>query len=225
MKRSGFLLGCIILVCGLMWSNLALSIECPPNEDCKELIVLAKRAELLHIDCFECSKKCTEEKNCDDIIIRMKGRVSLNPKETLCDEALQCIPLNSQADVDLTYHIKRVGPCGKPVGTHEGKFKIYSGNTGQRIASGKMKGTNGLDTHATSGECCFWPHDEGCMESKNVKCGEKGTCKLIATYTSNLPNMPNNPIVDELCDSSKWTGWTLAIDGILLCECEETDHD
>ncbi|HHT9125081.1 MAG TPA: hypothetical protein ACFYD6_04600 [Candidatus Brocadiia bacterium] len=224
MKRGGFLLGCVILVCGLIWSNLALAkppagAACPPSKDCKELVVLAKGAILGTPNCLECYRKCTE-KGCDDIIIRIKSNGDLFPKETSCDEALSCIPPDSLIETDLTYHIRRIGPCGTPVGTHEGKFKITSPTAGGVVATGKMKGTNGLETHVTSQECCAWPHDEGCMESKNVKCPDS-TCKLMATYASTLPQMPNDPNEEELCDPAKWIGHTLFIDGILLCECEE----
>lgn len=226
MKRGGFLLGCMILVCGLMWSNLALAkppvgAACPPRIDCKESVVLAKSGFSQEPYCFACYAQCSTVKGCDDLIIRMKRKVTLDPKETLCDGALQCIPAGSIMDVDLTYHIRQAEPCAKPVGTHEGKFKITlpppaAGGIGATIATGKMHGTNGLETHAASGECCAWPHDEGCMESKNVKCPH-GTCKLIATYASNLDPTGSNP--NDLCDPLNWTYWTLKIDGILLCPC------
>ena len=125
--------------------------------------------------------------------------------------------------MDLTYHIRQVGPClaaQKPVGTHEGKFKIFN-PAGALIGIGRMKGTNGLETHAISGECCAWPHDEGCMEG-NVKCPE-GICKLIATYASD-PDASSTPT--DLCNvQENWWYWIANIDGILLCPCKPGEHD
>lgn len=227
MKRYGFLVSCIILACGIIWSNLAIAKDaaCPPRVDCRTSKVLAKRVDSKEPYCFSCSKKCTEA-GCDDLIIRMKRRVTLNSKETLCDEAIQCIPPGSILDVDLTYHIRQAGPCGKPVGTHEGTFRIYGpppagALIGTLIGSGRMHGTNGLETHVDTQECCAWPHDEGCLDG-TVRC-TSGTanvvasCKLLATYASGLDAQPIDPA--NPCDVNNWTHWTLNIDGIVQCRC------
>ncbi len=228
MKRGGFLLGCVILVCGLISSNLALAqpaTNCPPRADCRRSIVLAKRAVSPQPYCFSCSLKCTApagtNASCDDLIIRMKRKATLDPKETLCDETIQCIPPGSILDVDLTYHIRKVGPCGSPVGTHEGKFTIL-GPTGNVIGSGKMHGTNGLETHVDTQECCAWPHDEGCLEGI-VRCTSDtatniAACKLLATYSSKLDALPIDPA--NPCDVNNWSNWTANIDGIVQCKCK-----
>lgn len=234
MKRYGFLLGCIILVCGVMWSNLAFSngAACQPKKACKESFVLAKFATTpqKESDCFSHFDCLTSSKPCDDCIIRIIRTLTLTSKDPVCDELANLIPGGSTLVVDLTYHIRRNGPCktsafpnGTPVGTHEGKFTIKN-PAGGIIASGKMKGTNGLETHVIDDECCSPYHDEGCMEGI-IKVPVAGTnttnaCKLTATYSSTL-NF--EPFVSDVCSKSYWERtWYLNIDGIVQCPCKTT---
>lgn len=216
MRRFGFLAGCIILVCGVMWSNLALAQNCPPRKNCKESFVLAKSASANepvcweHVDCLRLSNK-----RCDDCIMRMQWKLTIQTKDTLCDETRELIPDGSTLAADLTYHIRRFGPCGTPVGTHEGKFTITD-TAGNVIATGKMKGTNGLETHGEPPECCEEFHDEGCLDGKILIKSPtgKGKCKLIATYSSFI-----NPSTSDVCNRDYWKNLQLFIDGIVQCNC------
>lgn len=75
-----------------------------------------------------------------------------------------------------------------------------------------MKGTNGLETHVDSQECCEPLHDEGSLDG-TIKTS-LGVCKLKATYASELDASGT-----DVCSQDFWKNWTLNIDGILLCPC------
>ena len=219
MRKYGFLAGCIILACGVMWSPITLAV-CPPHKDCKQSIVLAKKATAAKPFClgnFECLTVATPK--CDDCIWRMQWRMEINSNPK-CDETMNRIPDKSILSVDITYHIRRNGPCATPVGTHEGKFKITH-PTGAIIATGKMKGTMGLETHDLSGEkeCCAWPHDEGCMDGTFTAASGYAGCQLTATYSS-THGVPTGAI--NVCNMEYWlnTSWNLNIDGIVQCKCQ-----
>lgn len=223
MRKYGFLLSCIVLMCGLMLSNLAFAQNCAlskKQKKCKQSYVISKIGTASRPSCFE--KFDCREVGCDDCIMRMQWRVELKSKDPLCDEHVKSIPDGSTLVADLLYHVRLVGPCQTPVGTHEGKFQIVGPN-GNVIGSGKMKGTNGLETHTSSGvtceDCDAWPHDEGCLDGKiiirSASTGRPVKCKLIATYSSQ--HKPSSDNVD-ICDPRHWTNWTLNIDGIALCK-------
>lgn len=218
MKRYGFLAGCIILACGITWSNIT-TAKCPPPKECKDPYVIAKIAtaqEPACIEVFDCA-----DKGCDACVIRIIWRADITRGEDLqCDE--HTFPDGSKLVADITYHMRRNGPCGTPVGRHKGKFQIRSGT--KLIGSGSMMGTNGLETHPATGnrECCAWPHDEGCMDGfikiKDPQTGKEVRCELTATYASELDPTGTNP--NDPCDPKNWRLWRLRIDGVALCKWE-----
>lgn len=102
---------CIILVCGVMWSNLMFAqaqISCPPPKDCKNPIVLAKKAFAAQTDCFE-RFDCIPQKNCDDCIMHMKWKTEINSKDALCDETEDIIPDSSTLEA-LVHVEPRLAP-------------------------------------------------------------------------------------------------------------------
>lgn len=79
--------------------------------------------------CFsseECSNAALST-DCDDCIIRITTKKDkLYSKEAAYDESAleNAIPDGSEIYFDLIYHIRDIGPCKTPVGTHSGTFKI-----------------------------------------------------------------------------------------------------
>lgn len=231
MKKGGFLLGCIILACGIMWSNLALAVVvCPAPSDCKKSTVLSKKAFSEAPSCFSCNNKCTN-KGCDDIIVRIKRTATITSKDTGnldicddCDETEGLIPNGSKLIVDLTYHIRFAGPCLQPptihvipVGTMTGKFTIKKPSGATVVTGIMMRGTIGFETHTDVDECGAWPHDEGYMEGNVTIPGAAG-CKLMATFASDREGPP--PFSQALpCNIEEWKNWTLKIDGLIQCKC------
>lgn len=211
MKRYGFLISYIILACIVMWSNLALA-QCPPGSDCRQHIVFAKRPFSPEPSCFE-KFDCAQPRDCDDCILRIQWNFNIISVDPQCDETETIVPDGSVLKVDLKYHIRRNGPCRTPVGTHEGQFKIFN-PAGGLIGSGKMRGTNGLDSDFGDERCCAWPNDEGAMDG-TITVPSSGRCNLIATYESEILR----PGQEDVCNKEFWKNLELRIEGVLLCRC------
>lgn len=148
--------------------------------------------------------------------MRMQWEQEIFSASDLCDETVEAIPDGSTLVTNLTYHIRRDGPCESPIGTHEGKFKIFDPE-GKMIATGKMNDTNGINHFATP--CCEPTYGEGKMEGRlSQGLIGKGKCKFTVTYQSYI-----NTTEDDACNEDYWTNWTLFIDGIVQCRCTQDE--
>ncbi len=220
MKRFGLYISGFIFLLSMACTGFAhAKCSIPDTEKCKKSIVLEKRVRLKAPYCFSSRACSSPSTDCDDCIIRMQWKEKINSKETVYDESAQknAIPNGSVIYFDLIYHIRHIGPCQKPVGTHSGTFKIIN-PAGSVIVRGSMKGTNGFETHILTGESCKWPHDEGLLVGKFVKTDDPYyLCQLTATYASYLT--PPTTVTD-VCKKEYWTNWDLRIDGLIQCDCK-----
>ncbi len=211
MRRYGLFTSCLVFLFMVAWSSIA-HAECPnePRDPCSKLTVFAKSGVASKPICIV-QKDCSVL-GCDDCVFHIEWKVKLKSKDIeVCDESVkqQLIPEGSYLKVELDYHIRKNGPCGSPVGTHLGDFKLYNAEN-VLIGAGDMGGTNGLETHVLLKECCKWPHDEGTM------IGTIHNCQLRASYKSSLT--PPKGVID-VCSKEYWRNWKLKIDGVILCPC------
>ena len=212
MRRYGLFTSCLVFLFMVVWSGIA-HAECQIKDPCAKLTVLAKSGVASKPICIVQKDCLTAAGGCDDCIFHIEWKVNLKSKDIeVCDESLkqQLIPEGSYLIAELDYHIRKNGPCGSPVGTHKGDFKLFNAQN-ELIGSGDMGGTNGLETHVSLQECCKWPHSEGTMN------GVVHNCQLRASYKSSLT--PPKGVTD-VCSTKYWRNWKLKIDGIILCSCQ-----
>lgn len=128
---------------------------------------------------------------------------------TPCDETENLVPEGSVLRATLDQVLRRLGPYGRPIGRHEGRFELFN-PAGDLLATGTMQGTDGVDPRAEL-ICAEFPLQFGTLRGTGAPRTPLQDCTIWATYLGLLG-------VEVPC-LEPYTGWDARIPGVIECLC------
>lgn len=181
---------------------------------CHHILRVSKdlSAEIRKYACTSCECKKVTVVTVYTVSFDFKGLLQGN---TYCDETVKLMPENSTMVGSIKMILRR-GACpqtDKPQlwGCHDGRFEIYGSNT-DKIFSGTLSGTFGVDHRAVKLDRCCWPNGEGVLRGKGFD--KYRDCEICATYQLNVPLNMGNP-----CTKTPTKALKMQFDGTVKCPC------